>query len=69
MGVDIDSAENGVWLGHATHVGTFTNAYVSWINDQVVSAFASSGPSGVMDVLGETKSTLQALDQNFGNGL
>ena len=69
LGIGIDSAENGVWLGRATHIGTLANSYVQWINDQIVNAASTGGRSAVLDVLGNTKNTLQALDQNYGNGV
>jgi hypothetical protein len=68
FGIDIDSSENGVWLGRATHQGTFANSYVQWINDETVNAGAAGGRSAVLDILGDAKNTLRALDQNFGNG-
>ncbi|MEU6090396.1 polymorphic toxin-type HINT domain-containing protein [Streptomyces sp. NPDC047085] len=68
-GIDIDSAENGVWLAHDTHRGTFPGGYVSWINDEIVAADAAGGRSAVLDVLSNAKDILQSLDQNFGNGL
>ena len=68
-GIDIDAAENGAWLGHDTHRGTFTNDYVRWINDEIVNADTAGGKSAVLDVLSSTKQTLQDLDLNFGNGL
>ncbi|MER7694784.1 AHH domain-containing protein [Streptomyces sp. NPDC097610] len=68
-GIDIDSAENGVWLGHDTHRGTFPHDYVRWINDEIVNANSAGGKSAVLDVLSSTKQTLQDLDLNFGNGI
>jgi hypothetical protein len=68
-GIGIDSAENGVWISRLTHIGTFSNSYVQWINDEIVNAGMAGGKSAILEVLGDAKSTLQALDQNFGNGL
>jgi hypothetical protein len=68
-GIGIDSAENGVWLAHGTHVGTFTNAYVSDINDQILSANTAGGKAAVLDVLSSAKQILQAIDEQIGNGL
>jgi RHS repeat-associated protein len=68
-GIGIDSAENGVWLAHGSHVGTFTNAYVSDINDQILSANTVGGKAAVLDVLSSAKQILQAIDEQIGNGL
>lgn len=68
-GIGIDDAENGVWLGHDAHRGTFPKNYVRGINDDIVNADISGGRAAVLDVLSDTKQNLKDLDQIFGRGL
>jgi RHS repeat-associated protein len=68
-GIDIDSADNGVWLGHDAHRGTFTNDYVRWINDEIVNADQLGGKAAVLSVISNTRQELLDVGQNFGNGL
>jgi RHS repeat-associated protein len=68
--IGIDSHENGVWVSHDTHRGTFTKDYVGWVNGEIQSIDAlGGGRQGVLDFLADTKKTLLDLNQNFGNGL
>jgi len=69
IGIDTDSAANGVWLSHDTHRGTFTRAYAIWINDAVVQAATSGGANAVLEVLANTKAVLQGVEQYIPFGL
>jgi hypothetical protein len=65
-GVGIDDSENGVWLGHNAHRGTFKKDYVREINDDIVNADKAGGKNAVLNVLRETKQNLQDLDVHYG---
>jgi RHS repeat-associated protein len=66
-GIGMDDAENGVWLSHATHRGTFGKTYTQWVTDGIVQADSAAGQAGVLDFLTNTRSTLQDLEGFYGN--
>jgi hypothetical protein len=69
-GIKIDDAENGVWLGHDAHRGTFVKEYVRDINDEIVNAdLGGGGRAAVLQVLSSYKQTLSELDLIYGRGL
>jgi hypothetical protein len=65
-GIDIDSAENGVWLTRLGHAPTFkwgTNSYYKFMNDEVMNADRMGGKQGVLDFLSYMKEQLGGVDQ------
>ena len=67
-GIDIDSAENGVWLSQKGHAPTFFShpdrSYYDYINTETTSAAARGGRQGVLDFLASTKQSLAGIDQD-----
>ncbi|MEV0953996.1 polymorphic toxin-type HINT domain-containing protein [Promicromonospora sp. NPDC050249] len=62
-GIDLNAAENGVWMTRRSHQRTFTGDYYDYIDQQVVDADAVGGKQGVLDFLAATKSQLAGMSQ------
>ncbi|MEU6484266.1 polymorphic toxin-type HINT domain-containing protein [Streptomyces sp. NPDC046887] len=62
-GIDIDSAENGVWMSHQGHRGTFVHSYYAYINSEILAADARGGKQAVVDFMSQLKTELSAVDQ------
>ncbi len=54
-GIDIDSAENGVWMSQKWHAATFRGDYYDWVNDAIDNADRLGGKQGVLPQCGEAR--------------
>jgi A nuclease family of the HNH/ENDO VII superfamily with conserved AHH len=63
VGIDIDVAENGVFLSEAAHPGGHAYAYFDAVND-ALRKFAKSGPEAQQAVI----DTLKVLRNDLLNG-
>ncbi|MEV0272771.1 polymorphic toxin-type HINT domain-containing protein [Hamadaea sp. NPDC050747] len=61
-GIDINSAENGVWMSQKGHSATFRHTYYAWLNAEIRAADRAGGKQGVLDFLAATKQELSQVD-------
>jgi hypothetical protein len=61
-GIGIDDAANGVWLAEGSHIGTYTNAYRTYVNETLRAADRAGGRAGVVRALAELRDRLAATN-------